>query len=71
MITKETIEQIEDISAEERLHLIEILLNSLKKDIKSIRQEQFQKKNFTVSSFDLGQDIHTNRDNIYSERGLF
>ena len=45
MITKETIEQIEDISVEERLHLIEILLNSLKKDIKSIEKKQLQKKN--------------------------
>ena len=70
MIAQETIKQIQDISIEERIHFIEILLSSLKKDIKDTRQKQHHKKKFTVSTFDLGQDIHANRDNIYSERGL-
>ncbi len=64
-----TIRQLQNISVAERLYLMEILLNSLKYDIKST-ERQVRSKRFTVRTFDLGQDVHADRDIIYAERGF-
>jgi len=71
MIAHETIRQLQNTSVAERLHLMEILLNSLKSDIKSTeRQVRSKSKKFTVRTFNLGQDVHADRDIIYAERGF-
>ena len=71
MIDQETIKQLQNISVSERLHLMEILLNSVKQDIKNMeKREQLQRKRFTVCPFDLGREIHVDRDILYAERGL-
>lgn len=71
MIDQETIKQLQNISVSERIHLMEILLNSLKQDIKNIeKRDQLQRKRFTVRPFNLGQEIHVDRDILYVERGL-
>ncbi len=71
MIAHETIRQLQSIPVGERLYLMEILLNSLKRDIKSNERQippGFLK--FTVRTFSLGQEIHADRDVIYAERGF-
>lgn len=71
MIDQETIKQLQKISVSERIHLMEILLNSLKQDIKNIeKRDQLQRKRFTVRPFNLGREIHVDRDILYVERGL-
>jgi hypothetical protein len=71
MIAQETIGQLQSISVGERLHLMEILLNSLRQDIKNMeRKVQPELERFTVRTFDLGQEIHADRDVIYAERGF-
>jgi len=71
MIAQETIMQLKSISIGERLQLIEILFNSLKQDMKSLeRKVQPKLERFTVQTFNLGQEIHVDRDIIYAERGF-
>lgn len=71
MIAHETIRQLRHVSVAERLYIMEILLNSLKYDIKSTeKQLRSKSERFTVRTFNLGQDIHADRDIIYAERGL-
>ncbi|MGB5157081.1 hypothetical protein [Desulfobacterium sp. N47] len=71
MIAHETIGQLQSISVGERLHLMEILLNSLKQDMKNMeRKAQPKLKRFKVRTFNLGQEIHADRDIIYAERGF-
>jgi len=72
MLPQETIRQLQGIPAVERLQLIEILLNSLKRDIThSQRQEKPPaNKRFTVRSYNLGQEVLVDRDAIHSERTL-
>jgi hypothetical protein len=73
MIAHETIRELQNISVAERIHLMEILLNSLKFDIKSAERQvrpRSKSKRFTVRTFNLGQDVHADRDIIYAERGF-
>ena len=61
-----TLREIQEASVEERLHLIEIILQSLKKDIETTPPAP--KKNFTVRKFSLGAEVHADRDQLYNER---
>ncbi len=71
MIAHETIGQLQSISVGERLHLMEILLNSLKQDMKNMeRKAQPKLERFKVRTFNSGQEIHADRDIIYAERGF-
>ncbi len=71
MIDQKLVREIEEIPVAERIRLMEILLTSLKRDIteKEVRQTPYRKK-FTVRTFHLGDEIHVDRDSLYSERGL-
>ena len=69
MIDLKTVEQIKQAPVEERLHIIELIFQSLKKDIKQrfkIKQRKF--KPFKVRRFSLGQEVHIDREELYSER---
>ncbi len=71
MIDLKTVNQIKRASVEERLQIIEQILQSLKKDMKQesrIKQSRFQP--FKVRKFSLGQEVHMDREELYSERGL-
>jgi len=73
MIGKETIKQLQSTSIEDRLHLMEVLLDSLKRDIKNSDDDEEirpEPKKFIVRTFNLGQDIQAERDVIYAERGF-
>lgn len=60
-----TLREIQEASVEERLHLIELLLRSLKNDIETTSPAS--KKIFTVRKFSLGAEVHIDRDQLYNE----
>jgi len=60
MIAQEIIRELENVSAAERLYLMEILLNSLKQDIKTSERQTL--KRFTARPFNLG---HSYRQGYY------
>lgn len=71
MINAETLKQIQHASLAERIQIIEEILRSLKQDMRTIApSKEFQSKPFKVRKFNLGTDIHIDRDIIYAERVL-
>ena len=60
-----TLREIQEASVEERLHLIELLLQSLKKDIETASPAP--KKIFTLRKFSLGEEVHADRDQLYKK----
>jgi hypothetical protein len=63
------LEQIRHTSVEERIQLIELILQSLKQDLQiSPTNEKSKVKPFKVREFSLGQEVHVDRDRIYAER---
>ena len=59
MIDSRMLREIQGAPVEERLHLIEIILQSLKKDIETTPPAL--KKMFTVRKFSLGAEVHADR----------
>ena len=66
MINPKILREIQGAPVEERLHLIEIILQSLKKDIETTSPAP--NKMFTVRTFSLGGEVHADRDRLYNER---
>lgn len=62
MVDLNTFKQLQNAPIEERIQLIEFLLQSVKDELK--RNSTFSKP-FQVRSFSLGSDISVNRDEIY------
>ena len=60
-----TLREIQEASVEERLHLIEVILQSLKNDIETTSPAS--KKIFTVRKFSLGAEVHIDRDQLYNK----
>jgi len=69
MINTNTLEEIKKYPVNERIEIIESLLDSLKTDIAN-QNIATQYVPFTIKKISLGQEIHVDRDNLYSERGL-
>lgn len=70
MIDPKTVDQLEQAPIAERLQVIEILLQSLKKDIQRGPTNGPAKVTpFKVRKFSLGQEVHVDREELYSERG--
>jgi len=69
MINLKTVQQIEKAPIEERLEIIELLLRSLKKDM-ATRTRPTPQKRFRIRQFDLGQEVHVDREELYADRGL-
>ena len=57
MIDLETVNQIKKVSVEKRIQIIELILQSLKSDIKP-ESEKLQFKRFKIRKFSLGQEVH-------------
>ena len=69
MIAQDTITQLQHAPIAERIQVIELILQSLKQDMKlTLRREDHHKKMFKVHRFRLGQEVHCDRDEIYAER---
>ena len=67
MVDLNTFKKLQQAPIEERIQMIELLLQSVKDDLKS---NSTSSKPFKVRSFSLGDDISINRDELYNERTL-
>jgi hypothetical protein len=71
MINPDTFKQIKQASLEDRIQLIELILQSLKLDLKqNLTTEKPTYKRFKVRKLSLGEEVQVDRDELYSERGL-
>jgi hypothetical protein len=69
MLNLQTVLQIEQVSITEHIHLIELILQSVKHDIKLKSLEK--NKKFVVRKFSLGKEVDVDRDELYAERIVF
>lgn len=69
MINQETLNQIQQIPLTERIQVIELLLHSVKNELKqnSIAQK-ITTPQFKVRQFHLGTDMTVNREDLYADR---
>lgn len=71
MIDSNTVQKIKNAPVEDRLQIIEDILQSLKNDIKTkMNRQKVHYKPFKIRKISLGKDIHIDRDELYSERGI-
>lgn len=70
MIDISTVDRIKKSPIEERIQIIELILQSLKNDIKTKNTGKAKFKQFKIRKFSLGEEVHINRDELYSERGF-
>lgn len=70
MIDPQIIETLQNSSVEERIAIIEAILQSLKSDIAKTSKPKASSQKFEVLTFDLGEDITINREELYAERRL-
>jgi hypothetical protein len=69
MISQETIRAIQHAPVPERIQVLELLLNTFKQDIIHITKSgQRRDRRFVARPFNLGQEVHVDRDAIYAER---
>jgi len=71
MLSTEIARQIRGTSISEQIEIIEMTLHSLRTKIET-KTESSRKpfKPFRVRKFSLGGEVHADRDEMYSERGL-
>lgn len=70
MINKEILNQLQHAPIPERIRIIEVILQSLKQDIRTPSTERIQHKTFNIQKFNLGKEVHVNRDTLYTERNM-
>lgn len=70
MIDSEALEKLQGASVEERIYIIEAILQSLKNDLGSSPKPSSLFKPFKVRQFNLGKDINIDREELYAERNL-
>ena len=69
MIDNKTVSQVIQATVNERIRFIEIILQSLKMEIKEKKIPRERKtKRFKIRQFGLGDEVHLDRDELYSER---
>jgi hypothetical protein len=66
MIDTKTVKRIKSAPASERIQIMELILQSLKDEIK--KEPPVRRKRFKVRKFNLGREVHVDRDELYSER---
>jgi hypothetical protein len=71
MSTTQIIQVAERLPLLERFQVIEALNASIKRELahKNISVSTEKEEPFELITFDLGQDVHADRDEIHSERG--
>ena len=72
MSANQIIQIAERLPLLERLEVIDALYASLKRELtqKASVVSETQEEPFELLTFDLGQEVHADRDEIYAERGL-
>ncbi|HEY83851.1 MAG TPA: hypothetical protein G4N96_01880 [Chloroflexi bacterium] len=69
MIDLKVVKQIQQTSIAERIQIVEYVLQSLKRDIKTeTTDEKPEFKSFNVRQVNLGKDVQVDRDIVYAER---
>ena len=68
MIDSKILETLQNSSVEERIAIIEAILKSIKSDIDKTSKFKASSQKFEVLTFDLGEDITINREDLYAER---
>ena len=69
MIDYNMVEEIKKAPIDEKIQIIEDILQSLKSDMK-IGDKKAKYKPFKIRKISLGKEVHVDRDELYSERGL-
>lgn len=71
MSTIQLIQTAERLPLWERLNVIEALYASIKRELaQQTAAPPVKEEPFELITFNLGQEVHANRDEIYAERGL-
>lgn len=68
MISEETLNQLQYAPIAERIRIIEVILQSLKQDIKIPSTGEIHHKPFKVQKFNLGKEVQVDREILYLER---
>lgn len=68
MTTTEILANLENSSIEERIAMIEVILQSIKDEILKNSQPKVPAQKFELLPFDLGEDINVIREDLYAER---
>ncbi|MCU0288250.1 MAG: hypothetical protein MUF15_17875 [Acidobacteria bacterium] len=71
MINSQSVNDIMRLSLAERVRVIEILFQSLKCDLEKERENvmgRTKAKSFKTRKFNLGQEVHVDRDELYADR---
>jgi hypothetical protein len=71
MPSMEIVREIRGASVSEQIEIIELILHSLRTNIETERKSTRKPfRRFRIRKFCLGEEIHANRDEMYSGRGL-
>nr|VFK44530.1 MAG: hypothetical protein BECKTC1821E_GA0114239_103633 [Candidatus Kentron sp. TC] len=70
MISRKTINQIQNAPIPDRIQVIKILLESLQHDMNHSTSRERYPKPFRVRTFNLGADVSLDRDDMYAQRGI-
>ena len=71
MLDEKIIKQIKSTSVDERIKLMELILDSLKGEMNvSDIKKQTKTKPFKIRQFSLGKDVNVDRDELYAERNI-
>ncbi len=68
MTTTEILASLKNASLEERIAMIEVILQSVKDEISNNSQPKVPAQKFELLTFDLGEDINVIREDLYAER---
>lgn len=71
MINSQSVNDIMRLSITERIRVIELLFQSLKCDLEKEREKimtQSKTRPFKTRKFNLGQEVHVDRDELYADR---
>ncbi|MEM7331473.1 MAG: hypothetical protein AAF490_05210 [Chloroflexota bacterium] len=70
MTVQEAIQTLQNAPLEDRTQIIELLLQYLKEDISSENRKEQKHEPFNIRTFNLGNDIQLDREEMFLERGL-
>lgn len=66
----ESIDNIRSAPIEQRIQAIEVILESLKKDMLAATTKAQAPKRFKIRKFSLGEEFHVDREQIYLDRSI-